>query len=383
MIPLFRPSLGKEEIESIKKTFESGWVGLGPRTKEFEDVFAAYIGTKHAVGMASATDGLHIVLKAFGVEGGEVLTPSLTFVSTNHAILYNNAKPVFVDVEEDTLCMDPDDLNEKVGPKSKAVIPVHYGGHPCNMKAIDEIAEDNNLVVIEDAAHAAGAEYKGKKVGSLSHAGSFSFQAIKNMTTGEGGMLTFDDDALDQKLRILRWVGINKDTVSRSLKAGKEGKYSWEYDVVDLGYKCHMSDIQAAIGIEQLKKLDTHLNSGRRRVAEAYNKAFKNLDWLNIPVERQDVKRVYWNYVLRVENGKRDELGEYLRENGISYGVHYLPNHLHPFYQNLIKNGAIKEPDVPVTMEVWKKILCLPIYADLKEEEVNYIIEKVKEFEEQ
>ncbi|MCK4614323.1 MAG: DegT/DnrJ/EryC1/StrS family aminotransferase [Thermoplasmata archaeon] len=381
MIPLFRPSLGEEELNSIKKTFESGWVGLGPRTKEFEDAFARYIGTKHAVGVASATDGLHIILKSFGVEGSEVLTPSLTFISTNHAILYNNAKPVFVDVEEDTLCVDVGDLNEKVTSKTKAIIPVHYGGHPVDMNAINEIAEDHNLVVIEDAAHAVGAEYNGKKTGTLGDAGSFSFQAIKNMTTGEGGMLTFDDDALDKRLRALRWVGINKDTVSRAMSQGKETRYSWEYDVVELGYKCHMSDIQAAIGLIQLKKLDNHLNAGRTRVAEAYNKAFRDVEWISIPVEKPGVKRVYWNYALKVENGKRDEFGEYLREHGISYGVHYLPNHLHPFYQELINNGTIKEPHVPVTMEVWKKILCLPIYADLKAEEVNYIIETVKRFE--
>ncbi len=381
MIPLFRPSLGEEELDSVRQTFESGWVGLGPRTKKFEDAFASYIGTKHAVGVASATDGLHIMLKAFGVEGGEVLTPSLTFVSTNHAILYNNAKPIFVDVEEDTMCFDVEDMKEKITSKTKAAVPVHYGGHPADMKAIMELAEDHNFKVLEDAAHAAGAEYGGKKIGTLGHAGSFSFQAIKNMTSGEGGMLTFDEDAWDQRLKQLRWVGIDKDTVSRSVKGGEETKYSWEYDVVELGFKCHMSDIQAAIGLVQLEKLDNHLNAGRDQVARRYNEAFRKLDWASIPVERPGVKRVYWNYVLRVENGKRDEIGEYLKSKGISYGVHYLPNHLLSYYQKLINNGTIEKPRVPVTMDVWKKILCLPIYADLKEEEVEFIIETVLSFQ--
>jgi len=381
MIPLFRPSLGEEELNAVRKTFESGWVGLGPQTKEFEEAFARYIGTRHAVGVASATDGLHIILKALGVDGGEVLTPSLTFVSTNHAILYNNAKPVFADVEEDTLCLDAEDMKEKITSKTRAVIPVHYGGHPADMKAICELAQDHDFAVIEDAAHAAGAEYGGKKIGTLGDAGSFSFQAIKNMTTGEGGMLTFDDDRLDQRLRALRWVGIDKDTVSRSVKSGKEGKYSWEYDVTELGFKCHLSDIQAAMGLVQLEKLDNHLNAGRKRVAERYNAAFRDIDWLSTPVERPGVARVYWNYALRVENGKRDELGEYLREHDISYGVHYLPNHLLSFYQELINNGTIKTPRVPVTMRQWKKILCLPIYAGLKNEEVELIIETVKAFE--
>ena len=380
MIPVFRPSLGPEELEEVRKAFESGWVGLGPRTKEFEDAFATYVGTKHAVGVASATDGLHIMLKAFGVEGGAVLTPSLTFVSTNHAILYNNAKPVFVDVEQDTLCFDPEDMKEKITSKTKAAIPVHYGGHPADMKAIMELAEDHNFKVLEDAAHAAGAEYGGKKTGTLGHAGSFSFQAIKNMTTGEGGMLSFDEDSYDKRLRALRWVGIDKDTVSRSVSGGKESRYSWEYDVTELGFKCHMSDIQAAMGMVQLKKLDNYLNAGRRRVADAFNKAFAKEDWLTVPVERPGVNRVYWNYALRVENGKRDELGEYLRENGVSYGVHYLPNHLLSYYQGLIRKGSIDDPKVPVTMEEWKKLISLPIYADLTDDEVRKIIDTVKSF---
>ena len=197
MIPLFKPSLGEEELDSIRKTFESGWVGLGPRTKEFEDTFAKYVGTKHAIGTASATDALQIVLKAFGIDNCEVIAPSLTFVSTNHAILYNRAKPVFADIEEDTLCLDVEDIKEKITDKTKAIIPVHYGGHPCDMDPIMEIAEDHNLIVIEDAAHACGAEYNGKKIGSIADATTFSFQAIKNMTTGEGGMITTNNSEID------------------------------------------------------------------------------------------------------------------------------------------------------------------------------------------
>ena len=197
MIPLFKPSLGEEELDSIRKTFESGWVGLGPRTKEFEDAFAKYVGSKHAIGTASATDALQIVLKAFGIDNCEVISPSLTFVSTNHAILYNRAKPVFADIEEDTLCLDVEDIKEKITDKTKAIIPVHYGGHPCDMDPIMEIAEDHNLIVIEDAAHACGAEYNGKKIGSIADATTFSFQAIKNMTTGEGGMITTNNSEID------------------------------------------------------------------------------------------------------------------------------------------------------------------------------------------
>ena len=373
MIPLFRPSLGEEELEAIRQAFKSGWVGLGPRTREFEEAFAEYIGVKHAVGMASATDALQLSLKTFGVEGGEVITPSMTFVSTNHAILYNDAKPVFADIEADTLCLDIEDVKEKITPKTRAIIPVHYGGHPCDMDPLMELAADHGIKVLEDAAHATGAEYKGCKIGSIGNAGSFSFQAIKNMTTGEGGMITTDDAKMDARLRKLRWVGINKDTISRSM-----AQYSWYYEVDELGYKCHLSDIQAAIGLVQLQKLDSHLNSGRDRVAQSYDQAFEGLPWLRRPVEHEWAKRVYWNYVIQLD--ERDRLGEVLNENGISFGVHYMPNHMHPFYQKLIRDGAIDEPRVPVTMEVWKRILTLPIFAGLAESEVELIIDTIREF---
>ena len=373
MIPLFRPSLGEEELDAVRKTFESGWVGLGPKTKEFEDAFADYIGVKHAVGTASATDALQLALKCFGVEGGEVITPSMTFVSTNHAILYNNAKPIFADIEEDTLCMDVEDVKEKITSKTKAIIPVHYGGHPCDMDPLMEVAQDHGIKVLEDAAHAAGAEYKGRKIGSVGDAGSFSFQAIKNMTTGEGGMITTNDSEMDARLRKLRWVGINKDTISRSMS-----KYSWYYEVDELGYKCHLSDIQAAIGLVQLKKLDSHLNAGRTKVAKSYNEAFEGLEWLKTPVEYEWASRVHWNYVIQLD--ERDELGETLNDKGISFGVHYMPNHLHPYYQQLIQDGTIEEPKVPATMEVWERILCLPIFAGLEDDEVKRIIACVKDF---
>jgi len=373
MIPLFRPSLGEEELEAVRQTFESGWVGLGPRTGEFEEAFAEYVGVKHAVGTASATDALQLALKTFGVEGGEVITPSMTFVSTNHAILYNDAKPVFADIEADTLCLDIEDVKEKITSKTKAIIPVHYGGHPCDMDPLMEVAKDHGVMVLEDAAHAAGAEYKGRKIGSIGNAGSFSFQAIKNMTTGEGGMITTDDAKMDARLRKLRWVGINKDTISRSM-----AKYSWYYEVDELGYKCHLSDIQAAIGLVQLKKLDEYLNAGRTRVAERYNEAFEGLDWLSRPVEHNWANRVYWNYVLQLDG--RDSLGAALNDKGISFGVHYMPNHLHPFYQELIQDGTIEKPKVPVTMEVWERILCLPIFAGLKDAEIEKIIDTVTGF---
>ena len=367
MIPVFKPSVGEEEIESIRKTFESGWIGLGPRTKEFEEKFAEYIGVKRAVALNSATAALDLALKAFKIDSGEVIVPTITFVSTAHAALYNNAKPIFVDVYEDTLCMSIEDLQEKITDKTKAIIPVHLGGHPCDMDPIEEIAEDHDLIVIEDAANATGAEYKGRKVGTLSDAACFSFHAIKNMTTGDGGMITTSHDEIIERLNKLRWVGINRDTWQRS---SDPGKYSWYYEVDELGYKYHMTDIQAAIGLVQLKKLNK-MNEKRREIVNRYNYAFKDLEGITIPTEKEWAKHVYWLYTIKLD--KRDEFIAYMNEKGIATSVHFMPIHLHPLYRKF-------DAKVPVAERIWKKIVDLPLYPDMTDREIDKVINAVKSF---
>lgn len=367
MIPLFRPSVGEEEIKSIRKSFKTGWIGFGPRVVEFEEAFRKYIGSKYAVGMNSCTAALHLVLKAYGINSGEVIVPALTFVSTAHSVLYNNARPVFADVYEDTLCMDIDDMQKKITNKTKAIIPVHYSGHPCDMDAINEIAKNKKIIVIEDAAQACGAEYKDKKIGSISDATCFSFEAKKNLTTGEGGMVTTDNKEVTERIKRLRWVGINKDCWQRSQKG-----YSWYYEVVDLGYKYHMFDIQAAMGIVQLKKLNM-LNEKRRKIVEFYNKKLSKIKEIELIKEKDYAKSANWNYVIKAEN--RDNLIEFLKKNGIEAGVHYLPLYKHPFYKKI----GIKA-NVPVTDRVWKKLVTLPLYPDLSGGELNKIAETVKRF---
>jgi len=368
MIPVFRPSMGDEEVKAVEKVLRSGWIGLGPKTKEFEDRFAQYVGAKYAIGVNSCTAALHLALKVMDVEGGEVITTPMTFISTNHAILYNNAIPVFADIEEDTLNIRANEIERLISPKTKAILVVHYGGHPCDMNPILEIAKDKGVKVIEDAAHACGAKYKGTKIGSIGDATCFSFHAVKNLATGDGGMITLNDEEIAKRLRKLSWMGISRGTWDRS-----EGKaYRWEYNVEELGYKYHMNDISAAIGLVQLSKLEK-ANARRREITEKYNEAFADLDWIETPVEKEYAKSAHHNYVIKVLNGKRDELITYLGENGISAGVHYIPNHLYEMYKPYYRK-------LPVTETVWKKLVTLPLYPDLKDKEVGKIIETVRKF---
>lgn len=367
MIPVFKPSYGKEELEALREPFETGWIGLGPKTKEFETKFAEYIGAKYAVGVNSATAALHLALKIMNVENGEVITTPMTFISTNHAILYNNAVPVFADIEQDTLNIDANEISKLVTKRTKAILVMHYGGHACDMDPILEIARKKGIKVIEDTAHACGGEYKGRKLGSIGDAGCFSFHAVKNLATGDGGMITVHDPAQDSRLRELRWLGISKDTWNRS---EVDNKYSWYYTIKETGYKYHMNDIAAALGVVQLKKLN-RLNERRREIVKLYNEAFTGLDWLETPVERDYAKSACHNYVIKVD--RRDELISYLQEEGISASVHYLPNHLYSMFKKFKAN-------VPVAERVWKRVVTLPLYPDLSDSDIRKVIETVKDF---
>ncbi|MBI2142130.1 DegT/DnrJ/EryC1/StrS aminotransferase family protein [Candidatus Woesearchaeota archaeon] len=376
MIPVFKPDLGKEELDEIRKVFASNWIGLGPKTREFEEAFAKYIGTKFAVGTNSATAALHLAVAAHGIDSGEVIVPAITFVSTAHAAVYCNAKPILCDVDKETLCMDTGDLQKKITKNTKAIIPVHLGGHPCDMDAINDIAEDRGLIVIEDAANATGALYKGKKIGSLADSACFSFHAVKNMTTGEGGMITTDDEALVKRLYRLRWVGINKDTWNRAYVSAK---YSWYYEVTELGWKYHMNDIPAAIGIAQLKKVD-RLNEARRKIVERYNSSFSGLGWLSVPYEAKSVKHAYWLYILRVnDHSDRDKLIKHLAGKGIATSVHFMPVHLQPFYRDFYSRNKIKV-SVPVADVEWKKMVTLPLYPSMTDSEVKQVVDGVRSF---
>lgn len=369
MIPVFRPKLNKAEILSeLDKIFDSGWIGLGLKTAEFEQRFADYIGVKYAVGVSSCTAALHLANHVLGIgEGNEVIVPSMTFVSTALAPLYCGAKPVFADIEEDTLCIDPEDIERKITPNTKAVIVVHYGGHACRMDEICKIAAYNDLYIIEDVAHGCGGKYKGVMLGSIGEMGCFSFHAVKNLPTGDGGMITTNDERLYERLKKLRWLGIDIDTWNRT----GEG-YSWQYSIDELGFKYHMNDITAVIGLAQLKVLNKH-NLIRRGIAKRYDEVFSKIDWITCPPEKEYAYSARHNYVIGVPF--RDRLNEYLRDKGISTGVHYEPIHHHKVFGEQV--------DLPVTDRVWTKLLSLPMFPGMTDYDMARIITEIANYGEE
>lgn len=371
LIPVLQPSIGQEEIDAVTEVLRSGWLGLGPKTEQFEQEFAKFVGSRFAVALNSGTAALHLAMDILGVgPGDEVIVPSITFISTVHAVSYVGATPVFADIEKHTMNISPADIERKITDKTKAIIVVHMGGHPCDMDAIHEIAHSKGIKVVEDAAHACGAEYKGKKIGSISDITCFSFHAVKNLTTGEGGAITCNTEWMNRKLREKRWVGISRDTWIRS---SNEKVYAWQYFVDNVGYKYHMNDMQAAIGLVQLGKLD-QLNGRRREVAERYRSELKDLEWIELPQEQPDTRSSWHLFQIKFkEENLRDRLIVHLQEHNIATGVHYYPCHLHPAYLHL---KAI----VPLSTKIWKHILTLPIHPNVTEEDQERIINRIKEF---
>lgn len=368
MIPLFKPSLGEEELDALREVFATGWLGLGPKTAEFEQKFADYVGARHAIGLSSCTAALHLSLGLLGLRpGDEVIVPAITFVSTAHAAAYWGAKPVFADVQPDTLCIDVRDVQRKITDRTRAILPVHYGGHPCDMDEIHPVAAFRDITVIEDAAHACGASYKGQKVGTLSPLTCFSFHAIKNLSCGDGGMVTTNDDSCAKRLREWRWMGISKDTWQRTEQGTT---YSWHYLVHELGFKAHLNDVAATIGIVQLRKLDA-ANRRRRDIVARYNEGFRDADWIERPPERDSVQSSWHIYHIKVDD--RDGLHRHLMDHDIVSGVHYYPIHLHPYYRG---NGA----SCPVAERAWQRILSLPLFPDMTNVQVDQVIETVLSF---
>jgi perosamine synthetase len=367
MIPVFRPSCSDAEIAAVTEALRSGWWGIGPKTAEFEKAFAHYLGVPESVGLNSATAALHLALKVLGVEGGEVITTPMTFISTNHAILYNGATPVFCDVEPDTLNIDPAWIERSLTPRTKAIMVVHYGGHPVDLDAIRGLAGARGIPVVEDAAHACGSRYKGRLIGSDAEMACFSFHAVKNLAMGEGGAIVARDAAHLKRIRHLRWMGINKDTWER---AADGATYSWAYNVEEVGFKYHLSDISAAIGIAQLGRLE-ELNERRRAIVHRYDEAFAGLAWLTRPVEKAYSTSSRHNYVVRVD--RRDDFMKHLGARGVMTGMHYIPNHLYEMYRPYRRA-------LPVVEREWQRVVTLPLFPSMTESEVGQVVDAVRSF---
>lgn len=369
MIPIFRPWFGDEEVDAVREVLTSGWVGPGPKVEAFESGFAEFIGVKHAIAVSSCSAGLFLSLKVLGVEGGEVITTPMTFVATNHAILQNDATPVFCDIDSETMTIDPEAVIGAITDRTRAIMVMHYGGHPVDMDPILEAAEARGIPVVEDAAHAAGSRYKGRMVGSLGALGCFSFHAIKNLSTCDGGMITTDDDAIAERLKRLRWMGITRGTWERF--RSQQDKPSWDYEVTEVGYKCGMNDLNAAIGLVQLGKLES-ANAQRREIVSQYATAFQDLDWFKAPVERSYARSAYHAYAPRVAD--RDGLIRHLAAREIDASVYYKPNHLYSVYE------PYRRP-LPVTDSVWKELVTIPLFPSMSDGEVGQVIDAVRCFE--
>jgi perosamine synthetase len=367
MIQVFKPSMFDEEVEAVARVIKSGWIGLGPETEKFEKNIEKFIGKEHIVSTNSATAALHLALIVSGVGAGdEVISPALTFVSTNHVILYQKATPVFCDVDPQTLCADPLDIIKKITKKTKAIFVVHYGGHAVDMDPIMKVAKEKNIAVIEDAAHALGGFYKGKPLGTIGTLGSYSFHAIKGVAMADGGALFTSKKSVADLLRRLRWMGISKDTWKRT---GSK-QYSWYYDVTEVGFKYHPNDVLSALGNVQLKKFPSVLKK-KRQIFNRYNKGLSDISWLELPIEREGTVSALQNYCIKVE--KRDKLSEYLAAKGIGTTVHYIPNNHYRMYKQF-------KAEIPVTEKVWKKILLLPFHPELTDDNIDYIIESIQKF---
>lgn len=365
LIPVSRPSLGEDELASVKTVFDSGWLGLGSQVLEFEQALQTFTGAKHAVCTNTGTTAIHLALDAIGIgRGDQVIVPSFTFVATIQAITQTGAKPVFCDIHADDLNMDARDAKRLVTKKTKAILPVHYRGIPCDMDTIHTLAQENNLYVVEDAAHAFGSSYKKKKIGSFGEIACFSFDPIKNISCGEGGAVVFNDDALLEIVQQKRILGIDKDTWSRY-----RNERSWFYDVVTQGYRYHMSNISAAIGLNQIKKYD-RMNNRKIAVAKRYDAAFKGLD--NLTLLRTDGYKDIglFVYIVKVNKG-RNELMDHLAKHGVASGIHYIPCHRFSLYKKL-------KHDLPVTDEIYDQILTLPLFPDITDAQVDTVISAVK-----
>jgi perosamine synthetase len=350
MIPLLRPLMGEEEVLAIREVIYSGWIGMGPKVEQFEAAFAGFTGQKYAVAVNSCTAALHLALEALGVgPGDEVICPALTFISTALAARYCGATPRFADVDPQTLCMDPRDALAKMTERTTAVVPVHFAGA---YAALDQYPGSK---LVEDCAHFGGG------LPGDGRLQCWSFHAVKNIACGDGGMVTTNDADLADIVRRRRWCGINRSTWDRARR-----RYGWDYDIQELGYKCHMNDLQAALGLVQLSRVGA-MNERRRQVAAEYHRCLAGLDWLRLP----SMENQTWHLFI-VRTAARDPLVDYLLARGISAGVHYKPLTHYPIFESV---------PLPVTDAVWPTLVTLPCHPALTDAEVEYIIETVRSFD--
>lgn len=370
-----KPFISEEEVNEIVDTVRSGWLSMGPKTIKFEEAFNSYIGCKKSIAVSSWTAAGHLALEAYELKAGdEVIVPTMTFPATAEIVCYFSAMPVIVDVDESTLNISLAEIEKAITPKTKAIIPVHYGGQPCDMDEILDIAKRYNLRVIEDAAHSLPATYKGKKIGTISEVTCFSFYATKTLSTGEGGMICTNDESLAERCKIMRLHGINRDAWKRYTESG-----SWYYEVVAPGFKYNFTDLQASLGIPQLKKVDMMWHS-RQRIAAKYTQALKDNKFLELHGMKEDRESSWHLFPVRLHletlTINRAQLIDELRKNNIGVGVHFMPVHQHLYYKDTFN---LDDKNFPVSSSIFPRLISLPIYPGMSEEHVDRVIDILSE----
>ena len=373
IIPYGRQWVDASDIREVIKVLKSDWLTQGPKIKEFEEALCKYTGAKYAVAVSSGTAALHISCLAANIKrDDEVITSPITFVASANSISYCGGKPIFADIQEDTVNIDPEEIKKKISPNTRAIIPVHFAGHPCDLEEIKEIAEKYNLSVIEDAAHAIGAEYKESKIGSCKYSDMtiFSFHPVKHITTGEGGAVLTNREDLYQKLLLLRNHGITREREKMTKFDGP-----WYYEMHELGFNYRITDLQCALGINQLKKLKKYIKR-RRELVSIYNKGLSGIDKILLPVEKTYVRSSWHIYYIRLKDAiKRRFIFEELQKSGIGVQIHYAPVNLQPYYQ---KNFGYKAGDYQKAEDYYQSTITLPLYPKMMNSEIKYVINILK-----
>jgi len=372
MIPYGRQTVDDEDLKAVLEVLRSDWLTTGPKIFEFEQALARYVGAKNAVAVSSGTAALHCAMYALGIgPGHEVIVPAMTFAASANCVVYQGGTPVFADVAPDTLLIDPQDVERKITPQTKAIIAVDYAGQPGDYAALQEIADRHHVSLVADACHSLGATYRGRSAGSLADLSVFSFHPVKHITTGEGGMITTDNDAYAKHMRIFRNHGITYE------HRGRNAQGPWFYEMVDLGYNYRITDFQCALGMSQLQKLPRWLER-RQEIARQYDEAFAEIKGISPLTVRLDVRHAYHLYVVRINQDEMVGRGEFyqaLRSRGIGVNVHYVPVHLHPFYQ--IRFGT-SWGLCPVAESAYEQILSLPIFPAMTDEDIKIVINTIQ-----
>jgi len=369
LLPYGRQSIEEDDIQSVVDVLRSDWLTTGPKVGEFEEAFAARVGAKYAVSFSSGTAALHGAAFAAGLKpGDEAITTPMTFAATANCVLYQGATPIFADVSADTLNLDPEKVAARITPHTRAIIAVDYAGHPADLDAILELGARHGLVMIEDACHSLGAEYKGRRVGSVAHMSVFSFHPVKHVATGEGGMVTTGRADFAESLRRFRNHGISSDARQRQA----EGQ--WFYEMVLLGFNYRLTDIACALGLSQLKKLEANV-ARRREIAARYTRAFRNLSCVIVPSVRSNVNPAWHLYPVRMNpallNADRAQVFRALRAENIGVNVHYIPVHLHPYYRDRF---GYRGGEYPVAEAAYEQVVSLPMFHKMSDQDADDVI---------